>query len=367
MTTPTEDEATPRLATDLVAAGAPGAVVMVSDGRRVTQAAAGLADITTRRPMQPDLRFRAGSVTKTFVATALLLLEAEGRLRLDDTVDRWLPGSLPYGDQVTIRQLLNHTGGVPNYPDSLWEALYTSPEARYRAWKPHKLVGLVAGEPQLRVAGSAWRYSNVGYILAGLVMEAVSRSTLAAELARLISEPLGLRDTFMPAATDIPGRSARGYTVPLGRDGEPTDGRLVDFTVQDSSYAWAAGGIVSSMPDLIRFFQALLDGTLLPPAQRDQMLAMVPVATEALPLPLYSAYGLGVVQVDSPGGPLIGTAGGIVGFLNMLLSTPDGGRLAGVMINVGDRAPAQVIETFLRALGELGGVLHAGEPATVGR
>ena len=115
---------------EVVAAGAPGVVALVNDGRRgrrddgghgwgrdhaLWQGASGVADLGTRRPMRPDVRFRIGSVTKSFVATVALQLVAERRLALSDTVERWLPGVLPYGDQVTVRQLLNQTSGVPDY------------------------------------------------------------------------------------------------------------------------------------------------------------------------------------------------------------------------------------------------------------
>jgi D-alanyl-D-alanine carboxypeptidase len=116
-----------RLLDQIVAAGAPGAAARVRDGHRVTQAASGLADLHTGRPMRPGLTYRVGSLTKPFVATVVLQLVAEGRLALSDTVERWLPGILPYGDQVTIRQLLSHTSGVPDYTLEPLVRLYTFP------------------------------------------------------------------------------------------------------------------------------------------------------------------------------------------------------------------------------------------------
>jgi D-alanyl-D-alanine carboxypeptidase len=96
----------------------PGAVALVRDAQGTWRGAAGLASLTPREAMRADDRFRVGSVTKTFTATLVLQLVAEGELRLDDTVERWLPGLLPDGDRITIRQLLNHTSGLFNYTDS---------------------------------------------------------------------------------------------------------------------------------------------------------------------------------------------------------------------------------------------------------
>ncbi len=125
-----------RLLDQVVAAGAPGAAAQVRDEHGVTQAASGVADLRSGRPMQPGLHYRAASVTKPFVATVVLQLVAEGRLSLADTVGHWLPGILPYGNQVTIRQLLNHTSGVPDYEAAVLPTLYGSRPGRFRAWTP---------------------------------------------------------------------------------------------------------------------------------------------------------------------------------------------------------------------------------------
>jgi D-alanyl-D-alanine carboxypeptidase len=116
-----------QLLEEIVVAGAPGAAAWVRDQRGVQQAASGVADLRTGRPMRADLHYRAGSLTKALVATVVLQLVAEGRLSLQDTVARWLPGILPYGDQVTIEQLLRHTSGVPDY---------TPPGVPFAVWVP---------------------------------------------------------------------------------------------------------------------------------------------------------------------------------------------------------------------------------------
>jgi len=328
-----------RLLDQIVAAGAPGAAARVKDERGAQQAASGVADLRSGRPMRPGLTYRAGSVTKPFVATVVLQLVAEDRLSLSDTVDRWLPGILPYGDQVTVRQLLNHTSGVPDYTLEPLVRLYTAPHGRFRAWTPRELVALIAGEPPLFPPGTAWSYSNTGYVLAGLIVEAVTGRRLGQELTRRIFRPLGLRDTFFPVnRPDIPGRNARGYSIdPFGRE----DGPLLDFTVYNPSLAWGAGNLTSDLGDLARFFRALLRGQLLPPRLLAEMTTPVPTGQGL-------GYGLGLAVIETPAGRLIGHDGAIPGFLNIVLSTEDGRRQLGIMMNEEFATPA-VYEAFNQA------------------
>jgi D-alanyl-D-alanine carboxypeptidase len=339
----------------IVAAGAPGAAALVRDGHGVQQAASGLADLRTRRPMRPGLNYRVASVTKPFVATVVLQLVAEGRLSLSDTVDRWLPGILPYGDQVTIRQLLNHTSGVPEYLVEPLLELYGSKQGRFRSWTPQELVALVADQPPLFPPGTTFSYSNTNYVLAGLIVEAATGRTLGQELKRRIIRPLRLRDTFFPVnRPDIPGRNARGYSLPLGDQGPVLDGPLLDFTVYNPSLAWAAGNVVSDLGDLARFFRALLGGRLLPPGLLAEMTTTVPIGQGA-------GYGLGLLVLQTPCGRLIGHDGGIPGFLTIVLSTEGGRRQLGVMVNQFFTTPA-LDEAYSQVVAELATRLLEGAP-----
>ena len=199
----------------LVAAGAPGAAAWVQDDHGNFQAASGLADLDSGRPMRPELHFRAGSLAKSFVAAVVLRLVAEGRLALSDTLERRLPGSLPYGDQVSIRQLLNHTSGVPQNTATVEQTLYASPQRRLHAWTPQELIALVADQPPDFPPGTAWSYSNTGYILLGLIVEAATGNPLERELDRWVFGPLGLRDTWLPThARGIPARHRAATASP---------------------------------------------------------------------------------------------------------------------------------------------------------
>jgi D-alanyl-D-alanine carboxypeptidase len=327
----------------VVAAGAPGVVALVNDGsrsgrhQRIWTGASGVADLRSGRPMRPQDAFRAGSLTKTFVATVVLQLVDEGRLALSDTVERWLPGILPYGDQITVRQLLNHTAGVPEYGLIPKRQLYQG--VRFRSWTPRELVALVADQPQTLPAGSAWSYSNTGYVLAGLIVEAVTGHSLGDELAQRIFRPLRLRHTYFPVTFPfLMGPHARGYSLALDDDLNPIEGPLLDLTVYNPSGIWAAGNLVSDEQDLARFFGALLGGRLLSRTLLAEMKRPVAV------FPGFG-YGLGLFVIDTPCGTVYGHEGGSPGFANWMLNSQDGSHQLGVLINADD-APAAASEAF---------------------
>jgi D-alanyl-D-alanine carboxypeptidase len=337
-----------QLLDQIVAAGAPGAAAWIRDENGVLQAASGVADLRSGRPMRVGLHYRAGSVTKSFVATVVLQLVAEGRLSLSDTVEGWLPGILTYGDRVTVRQLLNHTSGVPDYAPEMVNTLLSGAQSRFRAWTPQELVGVVADQPPEFPPGTATHYSNTGYILLGLIVEAATGNTLGQELARRILRPLGLHDTFFPVnAAGLPSPKSRGYTVPVSPQGELLAGPLLDFTIYNPSLWWAAGALISTFEDLTRFFRALLDGRLLPP----QLLAEMATPNPTSPPPFRQAMGLEVI--DIPGGRLLGKGGDSPGFSNIVFSTEDGRRQYAVMTNL-YQAPPAVQQAYLQAVVTIG-------------
>jgi D-alanyl-D-alanine carboxypeptidase len=220
----------------------------------------------------------------------------------------------------------------------------------FRVWTPQQLVALVADQPPDFPPGTRSSYSNTGYVLAGMVVEAASGHPLGQELARRIFGPLGLCDTFFPVnAPGIPSPSSRGYSLPLGQQ----QGPLLDFTVLNPSLAWAAGALISNLDDLTRFFRALLGGRLLPPGLLAEMLTPVPTGQPGV------GRGLGLVVIDTPAGRLVSHDGAIPGFLNIVFSTEDGRRLFGIMRNEEFATPA-VSEAFDQAwmtlvMGLLGG------------
>jgi D-alanyl-D-alanine carboxypeptidase len=174
----------------VVEAGAPGVVGLARTGERTWQGASGLGDLRANRPARAGDRFRVGSMTKSFVAALVLQLVGEGRLSLDDNLERWLPGLVPSGERITVRQLLNHTSGLYNYSDDLPE-----PPRRFR---PRELVAIATGHKPLFTPGTQFSYSNTNYILAGLLVERVTGQPLDDQLEQRIFQPLGLDHTELP-------------------------------------------------------------------------------------------------------------------------------------------------------------------------
>jgi D-alanyl-D-alanine carboxypeptidase len=322
-------EAAPTLASRLqgvVAAGSPGVIALVNDGHEVKLQAAGVADKTSGRAMRPTDRFRMGSNTKSFVATVALQLVGEGKLSLDDTVEHWLPGILSYGDQVNLRQLLNHTSGVPDYQRLLEPKILAGGGSATRTYSPRDLVAMIADEQPDFAPETSWNYSSTGYILAGLIIERVTGNRLGDELQDRIIKPLHLRHTSFPIdTTAVPGHHANGYGA--------VDGSLRDLTVFNSSAAWATGGLVSTATDMAHYWRALLGGKLLAPAQLAAMKTTVPIG-HGLPV----SYGLGIMKFDQykskECGTLWGNGGDIPGYSTEFFNSEDGKVQAGILVNV---------------------------------
>jgi D-alanyl-D-alanine carboxypeptidase len=315
-----------QLARGIADVGSPGAVVLVRDGSGTRAGVAGFANLRTRERLRADHAFRVGSITKTFVATVVLQLAAEGVLRLDDPVARWLPGLVPNGEAITLRHLLNHTSGIYNYTDdpALLRAFVRN---RLEVWTPAALVALATKHQPMFAPGTSWGYSNTGYILLGLVVERATGTTVAEQLRRRIFEPLGLTRTSLPDAPTLAPPFARGYLRP-GNGLIPTPGgRPADVTLWSPSWAWAAGALVSTGGDLARFYGALLGGELLPRVQLDAMKTTVPVFVSP------EAYGLGLTSVRVRCGHAWGHGGAVFGYTALAFGSEDGSHQAVVLVN----------------------------------
>ncbi|WP_350279330.1 serine hydrolase domain-containing protein [Kribbella sp. HUAS MG21] len=236
-----------------------GALAEVRDGGRVWRGSSGVAELGSSRKVPVAGRFRIGSVTKTFVATVVLRLVAERRLGLDDSVERWLPGVVPNGENITVRQLLNHTSGLYDFKDTL--PMPPSPEfyaLRYRTWTaPEQIERALAHPPVFEEPGSRYDYSNTNYLLVGEIIQKVTGRTYAEEIERRLIRPLHLHGTTLPGTSPyIKGPHPHGYL--------PKDGGMVDYTELNPTLFGAGGDMISTTRDLNRFFAALLGGRLLP-------------------------------------------------------------------------------------------------------
>jgi D-alanyl-D-alanine carboxypeptidase len=310
---------------ELVAAGVPGVVVLVRDGDRKFQLARGYADLASETPMRVKDRFRVASLTKTFVATVVLELVGERRLRLDDTVERWLPGRISNGASVTVRHLLNHTSGIYDaVEDPAILAPYLGGDLTHLT-SPDEVLDVAAAHGPLFPPGSNWSYSNTNYFVLGMIVEAASGHTISSELRRRIFRPLRLHHTTFPSSSRIAGRHARGYFRLGGPD-------LVDVTEFSPSLFWAGGAVVSTAADSARFYRALLRGRLLRPGLLEAMLTIDPVAMD--PSGSGSGFALGLQREGRfPCGAAWGHTGELPGYEAYAWNSRDGDRQVVVLIN----------------------------------
>lgn len=310
---------------DLVVGGGTASLAEVRDGSTSWHGSAGVAEVRTGAPVRADSRFRIGSATKLVTATVLLQLVGERRLALDDRVERRLPGVLPLGSTITVRQLLNHTSGLYDYttlpefahdltdPAVLNHWLTTD---RWQTWPAAELVRRAIAHGPYPVVPGTFRYSSTNYLIAGMLIERLTGRPYAREIERRILRPTGMTDTSLPGTrADIPGRHLHGYVL--------SGSTYVDVTRMNMSLAGAAGEMISTTTDLIRFDRALFGGRLLRPAELDELRK-----TEASEE--NHGYGLGVDRWTLSCGDVWGQGGASVGYRAAVYTTPDTKRTAAI-------------------------------------
>jgi D-alanyl-D-alanine carboxypeptidase len=287
-------------------------------GQRAWSGAAGKANVTTGAPMRAGDRFRAGSIAKTFVATATLQLAEEGRFSLDDPITAVLPASetarFPQAGQITVRMLLDHTSGLAEWIDPAFDrGVAAHPHRRYTV---DELLDRAAAKPPTGAPGERFSYSNTDYNVLGLIIEHATGQSWRDVVRQRILAPLHLTHTSLPE----PG------TVPHGRDiahGYERVGRTVyDLTDVDSSMADAAGGqaLLTNTTDLSRFLHAVLAGRLFhDPGTAAAMRAFVPTPNDHGRI----GYGLGLERYTLPGGvDVIGHMGTAAGYRAFMFHLP---------------------------------------------
>lgn len=307
-----------RNADQLIAGTAIPAVITLveQDGRRVV-VASGESDIATHTKARPDDRFWVGSVTKSFIATLVMQLVAEHRLRLDDTVKRLLPGRLRYGKRIRLRNLLNHTSGLPDYMgyDPWQRTIARNPRAVIPA---RRLIASVAKLPLAFKPGSQASYSNTNYLVLGEIVKRRTKRPLASVMRERIFRPLGLTATAFES-----GRATLSEGEMHGYDVTGTEPR--DVSLNRLGGPWADGALVSNAPDLALFFRALLRGQLVPPPLLAKMLKIVPRS---------HGEGMGIYRLGSPCGRFFyGHTGGTPGYLTFAAGTLDGSRMYVLAVN----------------------------------
>jgi D-alanyl-D-alanine carboxypeptidase len=321
---------------------APATVLGVATGDGETWVGAdGTAERDGHTPVRTDAPFRIASITKVFVAVVVLQLVEEGRLGLDDPASRYAPDAAPW--PVTIRQLLNHTSGIPDFgmADSFGEELAAR---RDRRWTAAEAIALVADKKPTFAPGTDYAYSNTDYVLLGEVIETVTGHGWAQEIRRRILDPLELRGTYVASFEPVRRPPIAGY-FDLDNDG--------DFDNVETGEPWtsletsdgAAGCIVSTGPDLLAFGDALFHGRLLSAETMRAMTAEGPFH------PRFTNYGLGL-EIARPDyrTTIWGHGGYLPGFRSSLWYVPSRDAVIVVLANDARAEPRDLAELAMRRL-----------------
>jgi CubicO group peptidase (beta-lactamase class C family) len=305
------------------------AVAVQSHGRSIISKGYGFADVLRAEPMSADHVFRIGSISKTFTAAAILKLEEQGRLRLDDAITEHVP-EYAQARNVTLRHLLTHTGGVPSYTDLPWYA-----EHQAENTPAATLLATFTNQQLAFAPGSRFAYSNSGYYLLGLVIERVSGQRYADYLKQEIFDPAGLQATrYCPDEQNYSG-AARGY--------DREQNVLEPSRPLSMSLPFSAGALCSTAPDLVRWLQALSHGKVISTDAFARMSAPTPVA-EGEP----SRYGFGLALEDLRGHAMLGHGGGIDGFVSAAYYYPADDAYVVVLFNTQGGSPASVARGLAR-------------------
>ncbi|MET9922824.1 serine hydrolase domain-containing protein [Streptomyces sp. NPDC006435] len=326
---------------DVHRAGMPGLFAEVRDGDRVWRGAAGVADVTTGRPVTADMRHRIGSITKTFTTAAVLQQAEAGRIGLDTPIGRYLPELVPgeRGDAITVRMLINHTSGLAEYLPWAYPSLKAFPDLantgpqslddhRLTRFDPVELIGMgVAAPPVGTPGGAPGLYSNTNYLLLARLLERVTGTTAEQCITRNVIERAGLRHTEFPAGPNVEGPHSRLYEAWFGMIDPPRD-----HSVHDMSWVGPSASLISTVADLNRLYGMLLAGKIVSPSSLAQMQRTVRIVSqEGKPID----YGLGLYPMEGPGqGVFWGHGGTVWGGGSLAMIRADGRRSMAVAMNL---------------------------------
>jgi D-alanyl-D-alanine carboxypeptidase len=342
-----------------VDAGVTGMQLRVRDERGEWVGSAGVRKLGETAKPPANGRFRVGSVTKTFTATVVLQLVAEGKVGLDAPAADYLP-EFGLDRRITVRMLLQHTSGVFNHtgdfdPDGTYVPGITWSgeewvDNRFHTYRPEELVRLSLSKPLRFAPGTDWRYSNTNYVLARLLIEHVTGHSYIEETQRRILRPLGLSGTVLPGtSSEIPGPHAHAYY----QYEDAGEQKTVDVTRQNPSWISGGGDMISSTQDLQAFISALMRGKLLPAPLLAQMRTPNPTA----------GYGLGLFVQDgttptpfpppSCGVTVVTHNGSVQGYATLMYSTPDGSKTLTASLNYVDDVAGSLVGPFMTELQKL--------------
>jgi D-alanyl-D-alanine carboxypeptidase len=329
----------------LVAAegGPPGAIVTLRKRSRVTTLAAGTSDVGTGRAPRATDHMRIASVAKAFSGAVALRLVGEGRLQLDATIGDVLPGLPRAWSAVTVRQMLGHTSGLPDYTQSAgFRKQFEDDPGGFVS--PRKILSWVAGDGLAFRPGSRYEYSNTDNIVVGLIAEKVTGRPYGRLLRGIVFRPLGLSQTSFPVRTPLPRPFIHGYVT------EPGSAPQDVSTLLSPSGAWASGAIVSTPKDLGTFIRGYLGARLFPARLQRQQLRFRRGGKSSPPGPGSNSAGLAVFRYRTRCGTVYGHTGNFPGYVQWAAATRDGKRAVTSSLNI--PAPTGALLAQLRAMQE---------------
>jgi D-alanyl-D-alanine carboxypeptidase len=307
--------------------GPPGVIAVVQRGENREVHTFGVANLRTDRRMKIDDHMRIASVAKAFSGAVALSLVSKGALSLNDTIGERLPQLPEAWSEVTLRQLLNHTSGLPDFSQDpgFRNALLASLK---KAPPPEELLSFVEDEGLLFEPGSEYHYSNSDNVAVALMVEAATGRTYEAQLQEQVYEPLGLRNTTLPSGPNLKAPYIHGY------DNDPPPPPPEDLSeVVAAGWAWASGGIVSTPADLNAFVRGYVKGELFNLQTRSQQRRVVEGGGSEPPGPGKNSAGLGLFRYETRCGTVWGHTGNTAGYTQFMASSPNGRRSVTVSVN----------------------------------
>jgi D-alanyl-D-alanine carboxypeptidase len=307
--------------------GPPGVIAVVQRGEHRKVHAFGVANLENGRPMGVDDRMRIASAAKAFSGATALSLVSQGKLSLDDTIGGRLPELPDAWSEVTLRQLLGHTSGLPDFSNApgFEEALLASLE---KAPPPQELLSFVEDEELLFEPGKRYRYSNSDNIAVALMVEAATGDAYEDQLKKQVYGPLGLRKTTLPSGPNLREPFIHGY------DNDPSEQPPEDQSeLIAAGWAWASGGIVSTPADMNTFVRGYVRGELFDLQTRAQQRKVVEGGGSEPPGPGKNSAGLALFRYETRCGTVWGHTGNTLGYTQFVAASPDGQRSVVVSIN----------------------------------
>jgi len=295
-------------------------LAVVQDGRVVKQQGYGFADLELKVPVTPETVFEIGSITKQFVAAAVMTLVEQGKINLDEPASRYLSDLPPAWHAVTVRQLLTHTSGIPDFEEILGYGAYRTPTTA------PQLIAVAAAKPMDFPPGAQWHYSNTGYYLLGLIIEKVSGAPYVTLIENRILEPAGMTRTRSSVPTEIIAGRASGYAL--------EDHRIVNRDAIQPTAVGGAGDLVSTTGDLVKW-NAMLDAQSVLATESYAQIWSNQALADGSP----SGYGFGWFVSPVRGHRAQEHSGGTAGFSSDILRLPDDRVTVIVLTNSYDANP----------------------------